>query len=171
MRDLMIEECPHMRVYARRPAVAGLVAAGLLLVAGCGEDDGIGQRYRVTGTVTYNGKPLEQGTINFQTKTPEARGASGDIQGGAYSLTTRTSGDGALPGKYRVSIVAKDVDLSDVEATSKKFRGAMPSKKDLGKAFQKSKRLIPAKYESPGTSGLEAEVKEQSNTIDFSLTD
>jgi hypothetical protein len=170
MRDLMIEECPHMWVYARRPAVAGLVAAGLLWVAGCGDDEGIGQRYRVTGTVTYNGQPLEKGTINFQAITPGGRGASGDIQEGAYRLTTQTPGDGALPGKYRVSIVAKEIDLSSVEATSKKLGGAMPSKKDLGKAFQKAKRLVPAKYEDPGTSGLEADVKEHSNTIDFALT-
>jgi len=155
----------------RRPAVAGLVAAGVLFVSGCGYDDGIGRRYQVTGTVTYNGNPLEKGTINFQATTPEGRSAGGDIQKGAYRLTTQTSGDGALPGKYRVSIVAKDVDMSNVEATSKKRGGAMPSKKDLGKAFQTSKRLIPAKYETPGTSGLEAEVKEQSNTIDFPLTD
>jgi hypothetical protein len=155
----------------RRAVVAGLLAAGLLFVSGCGDDDGLGQRYRVTGTVTFNGKPLEEGHITFHATTPKGRSAQGDIHEGAYRLTTQDPDDGALPGKYRVSIVAKDVDLSKVEATSKKQGGTLPSKKDLGVAFQKAKRLIPAKYESPGTSGLEADVKEQSNTIDFSLTD
>jgi hypothetical protein len=170
----MIEECPHMRVCERPPrrsVIAGLVAAVLLFVSGCGDDDGLGQRYRVTGTVTFNGKPLEQGRINFQATTPEGRSAAGDIQEGVYRLTTQTPGDGALPGKYRVSISAKEVDLSKVEARSKKQGGTLPSKKDLGKAFQTARRLVPAKYESPGTSGLEADVKEQSNTIDFPLTD
>lgn len=153
------------------PAVALVAAAGLLLASGCGGDDGIGTRYQVRGTVTYKGEPLSQGNITFQATSPDGRSAGGEVQDGAYTLTTKDDGDGALPGKYRVSIVAKDVDFSEVEATSKKQGGTLPSKKDIGKAFQKAKRLVPAKYESPGTSGLEAEVKEQSNTIDFALTD
>lgn len=148
-----------------------LAVAGLTPVAGCGDDEGIGKRYPVSGTVTYNGQPLEKGTINFQAIAADGRSAGGDIQGGEYRLMTQSPGDGALPGKYRVSITAKDVDMSKVEATSKKQGGTLPSKKDLGQAFQKSKRLIPARYESASTSGLEAEVKEGSNTFDFPLTD
>ena len=119
--------------------------------------------------MTYNGKPLEKGTINFQAVAADRRSA-GD-PGRRYRLTTQSPGDGALPGKYRVSITAKEVDMAKVEATSKKQGGTMPSKKELGRAFQQAKRLIPAKYESPATSGLEAEVKEESNTFDFTLTD
>jgi len=156
---------------SRRPFAAGVIAAGLLTVSGCGSDDGLAQRYPVQGAVTYQNKPLEKGTINFQSVSPNGRGASGNIQDGAYTLTTQNPGDGALPGKYRVSIIAKEIDMSGIHATSKKQGGTLPSKKDLGKAFQKAKRLIPTKYESPGTSHLEADVKEQSNTIDFTLTD
>lgn len=156
---------------SRRPFAAGVIAAGLLAVSGCGSDDGLAARYPVQGTVTYRNKPLEKGTINFQSVSPEGRGASGDIQEGAYRLTTQAPNDGALPGKYRVSIVAKDVDFSEIEAISKKQGGTLPSRKDIGKAFQKAKRLIPTKYESPGTSLLEADVKEQSNTFDYTLTD
>ena len=151
--------------------IAGLLGTGLSLASGCGDDEGIGQRYSVSGTVTYNGKPLEKGTINFQAVAADRRSAGGEIQDGAYRLTTQSPGDGALPGKYRVSITAKEVDMAKVEATSKKQGGTLPSKKELGRAFQQAKRLIPAKYESPATSGLEAEVKEESNTFDFTLTD
>ncbi|ODT97539.1 MAG: hypothetical protein ABS79_07410 [Planctomycetes bacterium SCN 63-9] len=70
-----------------------------------------------------------------------------------------------------MSIVAKDINMADIEAKSKKQGGSLPSRKDLGKAFQKATRLIPAKYESPGTSGFEREVKAQDNTFDFPLTD
>ncbi|MHC5541947.1 hypothetical protein ACYOEI_27320 [Singulisphaera rosea] len=147
------------------------LTAGLVFCWGCGGDEGIGTRYPVRGTVTYKGAPLEKGTINFQALTPEGRGASGDIQGGEYSLTTQTPGDGALPGKYRVSIIAREADFSSIQTTSKKQGGTLPSKKDLGKVFQKAKRLIPAKYESPAASGLDAEVKEQSNTFNYPLTD
>ena len=39
------------------------------------------------------------------------------------------------------------------------------------KLNQKAKRLIPAKYEQATTSGLEREVKEQSNAFDLELAD
>jgi len=170
----MISESQQMGTSEERRrwfAIAVLFAAGLSPLSGCGDDEGIGQRYSVSGTVTYNGKPLEKGTINFQAVATDGRSASGEIQDGAYRITTQSPGDGALPGKYRVSVTAKEVDMAKVEATSKKQGGTMPSKKELGRAFQQAKRLIPAKYESPATSGLEAEVKEESNTFEFTLTD
>src|SRR6516165_1659415 len=81
---------------------------GLTLVAGC-SDDGFGRkRYSVHGTVTYKGENLAKGQIAF---VPEAQGgqaASGQIEDGYYSLSTLTPGDGALPGKYKVTVAAKD---------------------------------------------------------------
>jgi hypothetical protein len=147
--------------------VARILAACLLIASGC-SDDGLPKRYPVTGTVTYNGKPLEKGQVNFLPTAPDGRPASGDIQAGEYSLTTQTPGDGAMPGKYRVTIVASDVDLN---AAIAKQQGGIPSQEDVIKAQRKAKRLIPAKYEDPAKSGLEREVKEESNTFDFSLTD
>ncbi|MEJ7639337.1 MAG: hypothetical protein WKF75_15510, partial [Singulisphaera sp.] len=79
-----------------------------------------------------------------------------------------TSGDGAMPGKYRVTIVATDVDLTKA---IEKQQGGMPHQQDIIKASRTAKRMIPAKYEAPETSGFEREVKEQSNTFDFPLTD
>ena len=43
-------------------AMAGL---GLVTVLGCGDDTGLAQRYPVSGTVTYNGDPVEKGRIDF----------------------------------------------------------------------------------------------------------
>jgi hypothetical protein len=156
-----------VRTLALCAAATGLSAA----IWGCGADDGLGERYPVRGTVSYNGKPLQKGRINFLSVSSTGRSAGGEILDGVYSLTTQDPGDGALPGKYRVSIVAKEPDFSDVEAKSQKLGGTLPSKKDLGRAFQKAKRLIPAKYEVAETSQLEAEVEPQSNTIDFALAD
>jgi hypothetical protein len=146
---------------------ARILAACLLIASGC-SDDGLPKRYPVTGTVTYNGKPLERGQVNFLPTAPEGRPASGDIEAGRYSLMTQTPGDGAIPGKYRVTIVASDVDLTDAIA---KQQGGIPSQQDVMKAQRKVKRAIPAKYEDPAKSGFEREVKEESNTFDFSLTD
>jgi hypothetical protein len=144
-----------------------LTAVGLLLVAGC-SDDGMDKRYPVSGTVTYHEKPLEKGQITFTPEAPAGQTASGDIEKGYYRLTTLTNGDGALPGKYRVTITAKEVDYSGLIEQSK---GGIPHQRDVMKVNQQAKRLIPAKYEQAQTSGLEKEVKEQSNTFDFNLVD
>lgn len=150
-----------------RPMATCLMAAVLLAPTAC-SDDGLGKRYPVTGTVTYKGTPLEKGQINFLPTTPEGRAASGDVEGGSYRLTTLTHGDGALPGKYRVTVIAKDVDLSKV---IEQAQGGIPHQRDVLKANQSAKRLTPARYEDAESSGLEAEVKPQSNTFDFPLTE
>jgi hypothetical protein len=94
----------------RRVSRSSTLFVGLILFSAC-SDDGFGrQRYSVHGTVTYKGEKLAQGQIAF---VPEAQGgqvALGQIENGYYSLSTLTPGDGALPGKYKVTVVAKDSD-------------------------------------------------------------
>jgi hypothetical protein len=46
-----------------------------------------------------------------------------------------------------------------------------PSGPQIARANKVAKRLVPEKYSSPETSGLRAEVKAQSNSFDFPLTD
>src|SRR3954453_2658007 len=87
---------------------ATLTAVPLLVVFGCGTDDGLGKRYPVSGTVKYKGQPVASGNINFVPDNADLRAAFGRIEDGAYSLTTLTEGDGALPGTYKVTVVAKE---------------------------------------------------------------
>jgi hypothetical protein len=145
-----------------RTLVCGVVA---LTGGGCGSDDELARRYPVSGQVQYKGEPLVKGRINF---IPEdkatGRPASADIADGAYRLTTQTPEDGALPGAYQVSIVAVEQD-----AAAARTSGGMPFHVDLGKA--KRVPLIPKKYFDPALSGLTAEVKPTSNTINFDLHD
>jgi hypothetical protein len=143
--------------------------AAMLLSAGC-SDDGFGQRYPASGTVTYRGELVKQGTVNFTPTTGDGRAALGSINDGAYSLTTFSPGDGALPGTYKVSIISKEVDLSKAQAASK-AAGAGIDEFAVAKAVRKSKPLIPTKYASPDTSGLTREIKAETNTLDFELTD
>src|SRR3954452_32978 len=107
-----------MNGHRRRVSRSSALFVGLTLVAGC-SDDGFGrQRYSVQGTVTYRGKNLAKGRISF-VPVPEASGgqaASGQIENGYYSLSTLTPGDGALPGKYKVTVVAFDVDHEKVRS-------------------------------------------------------
>jgi hypothetical protein len=165
--------------------VVGLGSAllALAVVLGCGDSSGLSRRYSVSGTVTYNGKAVEHGTIKFAPAGLEGRAAGGTISDGQYSLTTQDPDDGALPGKYKVSVVAKATDPSKVELKVKKPRDGAMSEADkktvaayypqkiAAKAVAVAKNLVPAKYGSPETSGLTFEVKEQSNTANFPLTD
>jgi major membrane immunogen (membrane-anchored lipoprotein) len=151
----------------------GLMAMmGLVAIVGCGSDDGLGDRYAVKGKVTYKGEPLKQGKISFYPVTPDPKGinsgAFGNIENGTYSLSTRGDDDGAFPGEYTVSIVARDVDMSKAAANVK---GGVFKQDDVSKAYRTAKSLIPQKYEVAETSGLKASVKSSSNSIDFELTD
>jgi hypothetical protein len=153
-------------------------------VLGCGDSSGLAKRYPVSGTVKYNGKPLERGTISFVPADGKGRAAGGTITDGRYSLTTQDQDDGAIPGKYKVGVVAKEADPSKVDLKIKKGRegtateaekkamAAVFPQKVAARAAAAAKNLIPAKYSSPETSGLAVEVKEQSNTgINFELKD
>jgi hypothetical protein len=144
------------------------VAFSLLAIAGCGDDE-FGKRYSVKGTVKYKGQPVASGTITFDPLDAEkGRSASGTIEQGAYRLSTAGESDGALAGKYRVKIMSRNVDYSQVKANA---GGGAGRQTDILKANKAAKDLIPSKYSTIETSGLNAEVKTESNTIDFDLSD
>lgn len=148
-----------------------LASLACLLILGCQGDDGFEKRFPVSGTITYQEKPVAQGTVNFSPQTPgQGRACYGEIQDGTYSLMTHTPGDGAVPGKYNVTISATEIDM--IDAMSKvKFKGSVPSVKDVMRVRKKEKLLIPKKYFAAKTSGLTAEVKAESNTINFDLVE
>ena len=158
----------------RRVSRSSALFVGLTVVAGC-SDDGFGrQRYSVHGTVTYKGEKLAKGQIAF---VPEAQGgqaASGPIEDGYYSLSTLTPGDGALPGKYKVTVDARDFDVEKVRSAAR-AKGLPPNAalpQDLSaKARKEAKNKIPTKYNLPTTTDLTADVEARSNTKDFELKD
>jgi len=156
------------RSFASRVA-AVITGASLVIVVGCGDSSGLSRRYPVYGTVNYKGAPVPHGRITFTpTKAEERRIATGDIENGAYSLTTAIPDDGALPGSYKVSVEAVEVDTAPMKAITK---GQFHHDATFGKAVKNAKQLVPAKYKLAETSGLTAEVKEQSNKYDFDLRD
>jgi hypothetical protein len=143
-----------------------LACAGALVLAGCSGDDGIGKRFPVSGKVTYDGKPLPTGTVNFLPEDPKTgRPATGEIQSdGSYTLTTQTPGDGAMGGKYKVAISAYSVDASK---TASPPQGGTADQVVVAQAQGKS--LIPIKYTGTDTSGLTATVGPGSTSFDFDL--
>ena len=103
----------------------------------------------VTGKVTFKGKPLPFGTVIFMPESGKT--STGNIQpDGTFRMVTSDRGDGAAVGKNKVRIAC--------------FTNQDPSKKGAGPAgIALGKPLIPQKYLSPETSGIEVEVQSGSN--------
>ena len=127
------------------------IPAGLLMlpilaaVVGClGEDAGM---VTVKGKVTYKGKPVPNGTINFVPDTQ--RSSYTDIQpDGTYSLK-------AFPGTHKVFVIAQE-DMSN----------RLPEDRNPTPAS-----IVPNKYTHITTTDLVAKVEDKENTIDFDLKD
>lgn len=141
--------------------VAAVLLLGLVVVVGCGSDRlPLGD---VSGTVTYDGQPLEKGSITFE--VTGVRSATGKIVNGEIvEVTTFEAGDGAPVGKARVAISSVEEgppaeeevpDSPDAPGST----GGMPVYKSL----------IPTKYANPETSGLTAVVEDGDNALTFEL--
>ncbi len=155
--------------------LAVLAIPALVVLSSCGADDGLGKRYPVSGTVKYNGSPLEKGAISFVTEDMSKNfGATGTITNGSYTLSMGGEGDGAQAGKYKVTITAKEDYMAKAQAEYEKVTGGQSPKllpNFVGKAAAEAKSLVPAGYGDARTTTLKAEVEAKSNTIDFNLSD
>ena len=67
-----------------------------------------------------------------------------------------------------VTVISKDLDPSQVEVPPGK---SARNPAYVRKALKAAKSLVPKKYEDRTTSPLTAEVKPQSNSFTFELTD
>jgi len=130
-----------------------MMILGVIGITGCSKGtEGI-PAVPASGTVTLNGKPLEQGTIQFVPS--KSRPAYGEIKDGKFTLTTYVDGDGAVPGKHKVGVTAVE---------------EVPNPKG-GEPIAKS--LVPSNCTNPETSGYEVEIPPQGKTdiqIDFKGT-
>ena len=124
-----------------------------LFLPGCGESGPT--MGRVSGKVTYNGKPVAKGTVSFVSTEPARPNANSPIgPDGSYSLQTTNPNDGAVVGDYTVAVSGKDPNAVN---------------NDLPGAPVKVTSDIPAKFEDPAKSGLKATVKSGSNDIPIDL--
>jgi hypothetical protein len=150
-----------------------LMIFSLTTLPGC-SDDGLGRRYKVTGTVTYKGVPMEKGLICFISPNADGRSSTGTISKGYYTLQTQEPGDGAFPGQYSVTITSRTPDLAAAaaEAKAKGNTAAYTPPDFTAKAYKKAPDEVPAKYGTVSPANpLKAEVKAESNTINFELVD
>lgn len=141
---------------ARWGGWVGLTTTLLLLMAvGCGDSGP--PRATVQGRVTFDGVPIESGSIAFipaqGTKGPSV---GGSIRGGSYHLPSK---DGPVVGPHRVEIRATRKTGRQVQAGSE---AANPSA-----TIDEIEMFIPLKYNSEST--LTADVQSGTNTFDFEL--
>jgi hypothetical protein len=89
-------------MYRHGLRISALVGALVLAALSCGCQ---GRPTKVEGIVTLDGKPVEGATVTFLPKDGSGRSASG-LTGsdGVFHLTTFNTGDGALPGTYKVTV-------------------------------------------------------------------
>ncbi|QDU30132.1 hypothetical protein ETAA8_52510 [Anatilimnocola aggregata] len=86
--------------------IAGL--ALLFVVAGCGPSQSGPKRYPVSGTVTFNRKPVPKGFITLEPSIEQGNsgpGGGAEIVNGKYDTTLE---QGVVGGAYKVRIVGTD---------------------------------------------------------------
>ncbi|MDR3634765.1 MAG: hypothetical protein P4L84_13255 [Isosphaeraceae bacterium] len=128
-----------MRLDARHVAILSAVLLGSGW--GCGSTGPVPEPalVPVKGKVTYKGKPLTQGTIEFEPQTG-GRLAKGVIQSdGTFTLTTTQEGDGVATGTHVVSVRATGGDAK--------------------------KEVVPLKYTQAASSGYQVEVSAEKNEL------
>ncbi|WP_165249556.1 hypothetical protein [Paludisphaera soli] len=133
---------------------AAWLAVALLAGGGCGGGDGL-PREAVSGKVTFGGKPLDRGAIQFLPRQAgQEGGAWAPVVDGAYSIA---AADGPIAGEYAVSITSAP---GEGEAS-----GALPG----DDSAEVGADVVPEDYNVRTT--LKANVEPgKPNAFDFELT-
>jgi len=114
----------------------------------------------VSGTVTYDGKPLAEATVVFSPVGEQQAAVGRTDARGNFRLTTFKDGDGAIPGNYKVGITCVHTE------------GPLPGT-NLDEVIPtiKETSIIPVKYGNFEKSGLTTEVlAKKPNSFDFALS-
>lgn len=126
-----------------------------LWTAGCGPK--LPKTVPVSGTVTYNGKPLEKATVSFAPQDPAIRPADGKTDAsGNFKISTFNPADGVMPGQYKITVWMGEDESSGAEKQTKAV---------------KSKSPIPEKYAKPQTSGFEETILGKTTDLKLELKD
>ena len=135
------------------------VAISAVFLGGCGGDRGP-ERVVVSGTVTYNGKPVPSGDIRFVPIDKSAVPMAGaEIKDGKYSA----DGHGGVPvGTHRI-----EIDAYREDPTGKKGNAPPPM---MARGAPRHK-YIPKRYNVDSQLQMTIESGGKPITKDFELTD
>lgn len=174
-----------------RGLAASISAAIVVSIAGCGSANGL-DLAKVRGKVTFKGQPIEYGTIMFE--PDESKGTTGPpaigtiTSGGSFILSTEESGDGAIVGSHRVSVMGLEpipeaqqkampnpetspreymIAKDQIATRSERLRKEGPTFTDkAGKVF---KITVPEKTTKPTTSEIKVKVESGSNDLTIAI--
>ena len=123
------------------------------VLAGCGSSKYSGEkRYPLTGEVTFDGQPVDLGSISFIPADGKGRASGGDIADGKYAVPEEK---GANAGTYRI-------EIHWLKRTGRKLKDA-----ESGEMYDERKEALPAKVQM--NSDLTVEVPLPENSHDFNL--
>lgn len=123
-----------MHLNPRNLLVAVVMAVAIGFCLGCG-----GQGTTVEGNVTFDGQPVEKGSITLEPADGLGPAAGGTITSGKYRLDSMS---GLVPGE-------KIVRISAVRSTGKKIEAGPPE--PPGTKVDEVQQFIPAKYNDQST--------------------
>jgi len=142
-----------------------MVCMGAALVASSGCGTGHPTTVPVSGTVTLDGNPIAGAAVMLV--PPQGQGLAKAAHGvtddqGRFTLGTFETGDGALPGKYGVTVIKKE--------TSGILAGPDGLEAGIAPGGIKETWIIPQRYSTTETSGLEVEVRSGMEPLKLELT-
>ncbi len=157
---------------ASRLLVYLAVAVGLAFCPGCGNPQAdVPQTYPVSIKIAHGGQPVQGASVTLIPQGQAGRGAAGVTDAnGVAKIGLPGLADGAVPGKYGVTVSKVEGAPSDPNMSAEEFYKQQKSNPAATPASPK--HLLPVKYLSAQTGGLECEVKEQQDQLfEFRLTD
>jgi hypothetical protein len=135
---------------------AAVFAVGLPFTLAVGCSDPYAGRHAISGKVTLEGQPLEQGMIRFEPMDGQGTTAGSAIMNGAYNVERK---DGLKPGKYVVKITSGD----GVTPTNSEEDATNPGGTNIVSADR-----IPPEYNERSTQQIEV-TEGGNNTFDFAI--
>lgn len=144
----------HNRTTPMTKLCQALFTVLLMIVAGCGDGTTpIANLVSCHGIVTLDGLPLSHGVVGFEPVDPNTGwSATGAIKNGHFKMVTTASAAGAVIGKYQVRVLSEEETPAGADDK-----------------LQRSKSLIPEKYNDINRSGLEVEVTNGMKPIELKL--
>ncbi|MBM4097744.1 MAG: carboxypeptidase regulatory-like domain-containing protein [Planctomycetes bacterium] len=111
----------------------------------------------VTGMLKYQGKPVPNASINFQSADGKVSARATSDAAGTFKVSTYGNGDGAPVGTYKVVVAVSGVQEVSPGVLAPEPPGGFKSP-------------IPLKYGDPSTTNLSVEVKSSgSNDLQIDL--
>jgi hypothetical protein len=146
------------------------LCVSLFIVAGCGGEkrpDGIPALHKTTLTLTQEGKPLADATVNLYPVEGVNKWPAGGITNsqGVLQVKTMTSFDGIPEGKYKVTVTKTETEGTSTAVADDASDAARA--RPVAASAVKQYYLVEKDYRASNTTPLEIEIKPGKNSKEF----